>query len=202
MPAPSTEPAAEPSDEPAGIDPHLGVVAGEIARTTARLSLPGLPILAAAATVTVAAVASRALTGRISGGVLAAGMLGPVLLVGAAWLARRVVDPGDRRSVAWRFRVQPATGMGRTYLLEGDVPPGALRTGDLVRVNEGRTRVSDSGPETVARSVDVLATLDGPVIRAVVGRRALAVRGFSGGCVVLAVLMLAAAVLVFVGGTR
>ncbi len=164
-------------------------------------SFPGLPILAASAVVTVAAVAGRTLTGRISGGVLAAGVLGPALLVGAAWLVRRVVDPGGRRSVAWRFRVQPATGMGRTYLLEGDLPPGALRTGDLVRVNESRTRDSD----IVARSVDVLATLDGPVIRAVVGRRsgtALVIRGLNGGCVVLAVLMLAAAVLVFVGGTR
>jgi len=190
--------SVQPPVQPPAIDPHLGVVAGDVTRTTTRLSFPGLPILAAAAVATVAAVAGGTLTGRITGGVLAAGVLGPALLVGVAWLVRRVVDAGDRRSVAWRFRVQPATGMGRTYLLEGDLSPGALRTGDLVRVTEGRTRDGD----IVALSVDVLATLDGPVIRAVVGRRALVVRGFDGGCVVLAVLMLAAAVLVFVGGTR
>lgn len=70
-----------------------------------------------------------------------------------------------------------------------DVPPDALRTGDLVRVH-GR-RVRDG--HVVARSIDVLATLGGPAVRAVVGRPStviLAAQWLSQLSIVLAVLML------------
>jgi hypothetical protein len=75
-------------------------------------------------------------------------------------LARLVRRPGS--VTVRRFTVRPATGPSTTYVLEGDLPADALRTGDLVRVVRGRRR-HDGDP--VARTVQILATLNGPVVR-------------------------------------
>jgi hypothetical protein len=185
--APSITDDASSAAEP---DPRVGVVAGPIEVTTAGRSFPGFAILAAAAVVTVAAMAGQTLIGRVGGAKSTAGVLGPVLLVVLVWLARRLIGRGADPSVSVRrFRVQPVSGRTTSYILEGEVPPDALRTGDLVRVH-GR-RVRDG--HVVARSIDVLATLGGPAVRAVVGRPStviLAAQWLSQLSIVLAVLML------------
>lgn len=73
-----------------------------------------------------------------------------------------VVNEGD----ALRFPVRPVTGPTVVYVLAGSHLPGALRHGDLVRVVGDRP-----GPDGIvpAASVEVLATLNGPVVRRLLG---------------------------------
>jgi hypothetical protein len=142
------------------------------------------------AAITVAVVASRALAGGTDRAVVAAGLLAPASAVVSVWLTRRLLCRGAEPSVTVRrFRVQLVSGMMKAYMFKGELPPDALRTGDLVRVEGWRMRHGD----TVVRSIDILATLAGPVIRAVVGRQSAAVvaaRWLNGLCIALAVLML------------
>jgi hypothetical protein len=75
-----------------------------------------------------------------------------------------VVDEGG----ALRFPVRPVAGPTVVYVLSGPQFPGALRHGDLVRVVGGRPRPDGTIPAT---SVEVLATLNGPVVRHLLGFR-------------------------------
>ena len=156
MPAPS-EPRREELP-----DPSVGVVAGPVATTRSKRSFPGFPLLAAAAVVTMAATLGRGLLGDVSGPAMTGGVVVPLAVVIAVAVTLRAVGR-DASVTVHRFRVQPANGHTASYVLEGDVPPGALSAGDLVRVVAGQAR---AGP-AVARSVQVLATLSGPVLRVV-----------------------------------
>lgn len=70
-------------------------------------------------------------------------------------------------SIVHRFQVRPTSGPDQWYALEGEKPPhDALGSGTIVRVTGRRTRDG----HLLAREVEVLATLDGPVVRVVAPR--------------------------------
>ena len=64
------------------------------------------------------------------------------------------------------FLVRPVAGPPMPYLLGGLHPAGVLRPGDLVRVRAGAARPDGT---VAARAVEVLATLNGPVLRRLAG---------------------------------
>jgi hypothetical protein len=154
------------------------VVAGPVTTTSARHRFWGFEVLACAAAIAAVAIVGRALAGGLSGPALAVGVLGPALsvaLLGGVrwWVAGRARTgratatgtPPETVQVR-RFRMQPVTGDARSYLIEGELPDDVPQTGDIVRVH-GR-RVRDG--HVVAREVEILATLEGPVVRSMVGR--------------------------------
>jgi hypothetical protein len=73
-----------------------------------------------------------------------------------------VVDEGG----ALRFPVRPVAGPTIVYVLPGRHFPDDLRHGDLVRVVGG---LPDPHGAALATSVEVLATLNGPVVRRLLG---------------------------------
>jgi hypothetical protein len=73
-----------------------------------------------------------------------------------------VVGPVVSQGGALRFPVRPVAGPTVVYVLAGTHFPGALRHGDLVRVVGGHPDPDGTVPAT---SVEVLATLNGPVVR-------------------------------------
>jgi hypothetical protein len=73
-----------------------------------------------------------------------------------------IVGPVVSEGGALRFPVRPVTGPTVVYVLSGRHVPDALRHGDLVRVVGGRPGLDGS---VAAASVEVLATLNGPVVR-------------------------------------
>jgi hypothetical protein len=176
-------------------DPDVGVLAGPIGETRSRRSYPGFVILIAAAVLATASVIGRSLVG----GAPFALAIVPGMLVAVVWVVRRTTGAGADPSVpVRRFRLQPADGRTAHFLIDGEIEPGVLRPGALVRVH-GR---GERDGHTVARTVDVLATLDGPVVRQVTGRkpRAVVAAGvLSWASIALAGLLLAGAAVV-IGG--
>jgi hypothetical protein len=73
-----------------------------------------------------------------------------------------VVGPVVSQGGALRFPVRPVAGPTVVYVLAGTHFPDALRHGDLVRVVGGHPDPDGTVPAT---SVEVLATLNGPVVR-------------------------------------
>src|ERR1700754_2088327 len=73
-----------------------------------------------------------------------------------------VVDEGG----ALRFPVRPVAGPTVVYVLHGRHFPDDLRHGDLVRVVGGPP---DPDGTVLATSVEVLASLNGPVLRRLLG---------------------------------
>jgi hypothetical protein len=154
------------------------VVAGPVTTTSARHRFWGFEVLACAAAIATVAIVGRALAGGLSGPAVAVGVLGPALsvaLLGAVrwWVAGRAPAGGATATgtppetvQVRRFRMQPVTGDARSYLIEGELPDDVPQTGDIVRVH-GR-RIRDG--HVVAREVEILATLEGPVVRSMVGR--------------------------------
>jgi hypothetical protein len=83
-------------------------------------------------------------------------------------------------------------------VIDGEIDPGSLKPGDLVRVH-GR---GERDGHTVARWVDILATLNGPVVWQVIGREptaAFAARLLSWISIAPAVLLVALAATVVAG---
>jgi hypothetical protein len=125
-------------------------------------------VLIVATVLTVATLLGRSLTG----GVHVALVIVPVVPVAAIWLARRLTRSGAELTVpVHRFRLQPADGRTGSFVVDGEIGPDSLKSGDVVSVHS----VSDRDGHSVARSVDVLATLNGPVVRRVTGREPRAV---------------------------
>jgi hypothetical protein len=89
-----------------------------------------------------------------------AGLLLPVAFLGAAAVLER------RTGTTCRFTLRTTTGATVPYTLRGRIPPEALRTGDLVRVVTGRAGA--------VRAAEVLATMNGLVIRRVAARAGVA----------------------------
>jgi hypothetical protein len=92
-----------------------------------------------------------------------------LLLVGVAmpltFLAVAVVlDRWDRRAAetVHHFQLRAGDATTRPYRLHGPLPTGVLNTGDLVRLAPGRGNA--------VRAIEVLAALDGPVVRRLTGR--------------------------------
>jgi hypothetical protein len=114
--------------------------------------------------------AAGAVAGRVSGPIFAAGLLASVGLAAAGQLADRISrGTGSRRNETSkdgrgsdrtipvrRFRVKTTEGDAVAYVLKGLISDDALRPGEIVRLRRGRSRV---------RELDVLVTLNGPVIR-------------------------------------
>lgn len=192
MPRP-TAPAHDAA--PAVSDPRVGVVAGPMAETRSRRSYPGFVALVVAAILMVTTVLGRAL----GGGVPIALVLVPVVLVAGIWVAHRVTCGDAELSVpVQRYRLQPSDGRTSYFVIDGELDPGALTSGDLVRVH-GR---GERDGHTVARAVDVLASFSGPVVRRVTGRDPRAVsaaRLLSGISIALALLLVGLAGVVIAG---
>jgi hypothetical protein len=174
-------------------DPHVGVVAGPVGETRSKRSYPGFVVLIVAAVLAVAAVLGRGLVGDVP---LALAVVPPVLVAGM-WLALRLTGGGGELTVpVRRFRLQPADGRTGHFLIEGEIAPGSLEPGVLVRVHARGERDG----HTVARQVDVLATLSGPVVRQVSGRpsRAVAAARLLSviGLVLAGILLVGAAIVV------
>jgi hypothetical protein len=79
------------------------------------------------------------------------------------------------------------TGRTATWTLLGADPDGVLRAGDLVRIVPG--------PGNQARTVEVLAGPDGPVVRRLNGRGLLAPVQWAGLALAAALLVMTTAVL-------
>jgi hypothetical protein len=77
-----------------------------------------------------------------------------------------VVGPVVSEGGALRFPVRPVAGPTVVYVLSGPHSPDALRHGDLVRVVGDRPSPDGTVPAT---SIEVLATLNGPVVRRLLG---------------------------------
>ena len=141
----------------------MGVVAGPPDPSRSRRAYPGFVVLVVAAALTVATVLGRSLMG----GIPVALTLLPLLPVAAVWLTRRLTHSDTDLSVpVHRFRLQRADGRTGHVLIEGEIPARSLNPGDVVRIHSEGERDG----HTVAGSVDVLATLGGPVVRQVTGR--------------------------------
>lgn len=116
--------------------------------------------VAVTSTLTVAGTAGRLLSGHAHLGLLMAGVVLPLaVLAGAVALHR-----WDRRAAetVHHITVRATDATSRAYRWRGPLRPGTLNRGDLVRLVPGRG-------DTV-RVVEVLAALDGPVLRRLTGR--------------------------------
>jgi hypothetical protein len=193
-PPPPPTTSAQDAAVPAA-DPHLGVLAGLAEQNRSRRSYPGFVVLIVAAVLVVATVLGRSLVG----GVPVALVIVPIALVAAVALAQRLTRGGTDLSVpVHNFRLQPTDGRTGYFIIDGEIDPNSLKSGDLVRVH-GR---GERDGRTVARSVDILATLNGPVVRQVTGREPTAVfaaRVLSWISIALAVLLVALAATVIAG---
>jgi hypothetical protein len=169
----------------------VGLVAGPVQvglEPAAARSAPGLAAVAVTAVVTIAGAAGRMLLDGPSLVLLTLGLAMPVLFLAAVGIA----EWWTRRSGAGtvlRFTLRATTATSTSYTLRGNLPAGGLQTGDLVRVLPGR--------RGSVRAVEVLATLNGPVLRRLAGRPALPpvqMIGFA-----LAAVLLATTVLLLLG---
>ncbi|MEV5208082.1 hypothetical protein AB0K35_11485 [Micromonospora sp. NPDC053740] len=152
-------------------------------------------MLIVAAGLTVAPMLGRFLMG----GVPFVLVIMPVVPVAGVWLARRLTRSGGELSApGHRFRLQPADGRTVRVVIDGEIDPDSLRPGDVARVHSAGSREG----HIVARSVDILATLGGPVVRQVAGRTPgpiVAARLLNAISIALAVLLVASAAAVIVG---
>jgi hypothetical protein len=191
QPAERNEPA-EPNErvEPAvRRDPHVGLITGPVDVTeVAADHRPDIGVVAVvmSAVIAAAALIATALAGRAGVLPLVAGSAVPVVAVVAVVVANRFAV---RRGLAsqCRFVVRAETGESVTWTMTGAAPTGVLRTGDLVRVVPGSGRW--------ARTVDVLAGPDGPVIRRLTGRTGPVPVQWIGVAVAAALLVFTTAVL-------
>jgi hypothetical protein len=154
MPAPQARPASNPTP-----DPHVGLVAGPVHVDRPEwtvASSPGLVAAAVAALLAMLAVLVRAAFGDMDGVLLLVGLVGPVVVVaicaGTQWRSLR-----NGSDALLRFTVRMSTRRSVSHDLRSDLSRQTLVTGDIVRVV--------TGPRGAVRAVEVLATLDGPVLR-------------------------------------
>ncbi|MET7467279.1 hypothetical protein ACFYON_04945 [Micromonospora sp. NPDC005686] len=148
----------------------MGVLLGPIQPDVETRRFRGAIVLSCAAVPTIVLTAVRAALGTLDGGVAAAGLLVPLALAAAGQVAARLSrryarGRQDGDVTVRRFRIRVPDGGTHWYALEGGVPDEALHAGDIVRAR--RRRRADVA---VVRELDVLATLEGPVIRHVRGR--------------------------------
>ncbi|MEU4164505.1 hypothetical protein [Actinoplanes sp. NPDC026670] len=181
------------------VAPAAGVVAGPVRVTAATVptgSVPGLVAVSAAALICVAAWAGRALTGEIGSGLLAAGVITPLLVVAAVVVAHRRYPAPSGADTVWEFTVRAGDGTRIPVLLRTGAPRGSLRPRDQVRLvpaRPGRRGVpARSGRGRAVQAVEVLAGPDGPVLRRIAASPALSPVQRAG--LFLAVLLLAATV--------
>ncbi|MGK5682170.1 hypothetical protein [Actinoplanes sp. URMC 104] len=176
-------------------DPHVGLIAGPVTFTqVAEAQRPGIGVVAVAMSAVIALVAlvATALAGRAGTGLLVVGSAVVVVCVAAVALADRLAL---RRGLAseCRFALRAETGETVVWTLHGAGQSSVLRIGDLVRVVPDGGR--GSGPGRKARSVDVLAGPDGPVLRRLAGRSLLAPVQWAGLALAVVLLALTTAVL-------
>ncbi|MFG1713405.1 hypothetical protein [Micromonospora sp. NPDC049203] len=151
----------------------MGVLLGPVQPDVETRRFRGAIVLSCAAVLTIVLTAVRAALGTLDGVIVAAGLLVPLALaaagLAAARLSRRYArGRQDGDVTVRRFRIRSPDGGTHWYALQGSVPDEALRAGDIVRARRGRRgRRADVA---VVRELDVLATLEGPVIRHVRGR--------------------------------
>jgi hypothetical protein len=185
MPGPTADPAAAAGHLPG---PLIGVIAGPVQSSAVPATahtMPGLVAVVIAAVIALAAVAGRALAGGLPQPLLIAGLLAPPLLVAAVAVAARASGgAGSTR----RFTLRPATGPATHHTLRAARSGDALNQGDLVRLVPGRTGL---------RAVEVLATLNGPVLRRVAATPSVPPAQMAG--LTVAAALLAAAALLLLG---
>ena len=173
-------------------DPRVGVVAGSFEHGRQRRSYPGMMILMVSSILMITTLVGRSLVGDVQIALTAV----PVVLIAGILLAQRLINGGEELTVpVRRFRVQPADGRARRFVIDGEIDPGVLEAGDVVRVHGDE----DRDGHVVATSVDILAALTGPVVRQVIGREPRAVvaaRVLSWISIVLAVLQVTVAAVV------
>jgi hypothetical protein len=165
--------------------PLTGVIDGPVRSSAVPATahtMPGLVAVTIAAVIALAAVAGRALAGDLPRPLLIVGLVVPPLLIVAAALATRA---GGGAGAIRRFRLRPATGPATDHTLHTTRAGEALNPGDLVRLVPGRR-----GP----RAVEVVASLDGPMIRRLEAAPAVPPAQWA-GLIVAAGLLIAAALL-------
>ncbi|MDI6097131.1 hypothetical protein QLQ12_00725 [Actinoplanes sp. NEAU-A12] len=155
------------------------MITGSVRITAAALpsrSVPGLLAVSAAALISIAAIVGRSLSGGVGTGLLLVGLLVPLLVVAAVVAAQRWVPAGAGSNAVWEFTVRAASGSTVHVVLRTDAPRDSLRSGDLVRLTPSRSGSlarAATGRGGSVRAVEVLAALDGPVIRRVTATAAL-----------------------------
>jgi hypothetical protein len=154
------------------------VVAGPVRVTAAAVSshsVPGLVAVSIAALISIAAWAGRALSGGMSTALLLAGLIAPLLVVTAVVVAQRLLPVVTGWDSVWQFTVRTANGVLVQATLRTDVPPAALRSGDLVRVTPSSSVLNRVAPgrHSQVRIVEVLAARNGPVTRRIAATAAL-----------------------------
>jgi hypothetical protein len=195
-PPPMRQQAEVPDTDPGApdTDPRVGVIAGPFENSRRRPSYPGTVVLIVASVLMIATVIGRALSGDAPIALVAV----PVVLIAGIGVARRLTrGDGDLTVPVRRFEVQPAAGRARRVVLDGEIDPDALNPGDIVRIHGDRERDG----HVVATSVDVLATLSGPVVRQVTGREprpVVAARVLTWISIALAVLLVGVAAMIVV----
>ncbi len=186
---PPAAPAPPPEGPAAPATPQdtVGLIAGPVRMTKPTLSeksSPGLVAVAIAAGLTLVATGGRALTGGVGLGLLLAGIVLPLVLVAAVAVIRHRAarSPASSGGSVRHFTVRTTAGLSVPGIVRDGQPADALRTHDLVRLVKGRRgRI---------RAVEVLAGLNGPVVRRLVDRPALGAAewaGFASAAVLLAV---------------
>jgi hypothetical protein len=179
--------AAEPP--PVRRDPLIGLITGPVSYTRVTQDhRPGIGVVAVAmsAVIAAAALVATALAGRAGTGLLVVGTVLIVVCAGAVAVANRLAIRGGMGSEC-RFVLRAETGRSTAWSLHGAPQTGVLHTGDLVRIVPGA--------KGKARAVEVLAGMDGPVLRRLEGRGLLAPLQWAGLAVAVALLALTTAVL-------
>ncbi|MCU7722663.1 hypothetical protein ODJ79_02950 [Actinoplanes sp. KI2] len=193
-PAGPTPPPAGPTPpgarSPAGAAPdnRVGLIAGPVRSAREPLpgrAEPGLVAVAVTAVLTLAGTIGHLLSDRAHPVVLLAGVAMPLAFLAAAVL----LDRWDRRAAATvhHFTLRANDATTRPYRLHGSLPAGALTSGDLVRLTPGRGNA--------VRAIEVLAALDGPVVRRLTGRPAVPPAQLVSLLLATALLATAAAIL-------
>jgi hypothetical protein len=187
-PPPTPAPAsADPAAESAGADPHAGVITGPVRinrPTYSRKSVPGLLAVCAAALISIAALAGRALTGGMGVVAFLLGLLLPIVCVAAVVAGHRYTRSTGGRDAVWSFGIRTAEGATVPVSLRTDAPRDAFRTGDLVRLDTGR--------RGSVRAVEVLHTLNGAPVRRVEAHAALSPIQWVGFALAAALLVVSA----------
>ncbi|WP_328475416.1 hypothetical protein OHA21_19085 [Actinoplanes sp. NBC_00393] len=186
-PPPPAPASADRAAEPAAADPHAGVITGPIKinrPTYSRKSVPGLLAVSAAALISIAALAGRALIGGMSAVAFLVGLLLPLLCVAAVAAGHRYTRSTGGHDAVWSFGIRTADGATVPVSLRTDAPRDALRTGDLVRLDKGR--------RGSVRAVEVLHTLNGAPVRRVQAHAALSPIQWAGFALAAALLLVSA----------
>jgi hypothetical protein len=186
MPGPTADPADAAAAHLPG--PLIGVIAGPVQSSAVPATahtMPGLVAVIITAVIALAATAGRALAGGLPHPLLVAGLLAPPLLVAAVAVAARA---GGGAGSTRRFTLRPATGPATHHTLRVAHSGETLNRGDLVRLVSGRRGL---------RAVEVLTTLNGPVIRRVAAAPAVPPAQVAG--LAVAAALLAAAALLLLG---